>query len=148
MGRVVPGGQCAEAALREVVGSREGIILGLGAACARISCCTRLCWPWLAMERPCEASGERDSYGIIQLWILLGPKHMILMAIHVVRVCLYVKLTSYPLSHDSRGSIGWVGHSEIGPLNFACGGMTVTGLYLDCAGRNRGHTPARAVVLM
>ena len=55
------------------------------------------------------------------------------MAIHVVRVCLYVKLTSYPLSHDSRGSIGWVGHSEIGPLNFACGGMTVTGLYLDCA---------------
>ena len=78
VGRVVPGLDSVQRPLlREVVGSREGIILGLGAACARISCCTRLCWPWLAMERPCEASGERDSYGII-LWILLGPKHMIL----------------------------------------------------------------------
>ena len=36
MGRVGPGRECAEAAVRELVGSHEGITLGLGAACARV----------------------------------------------------------------------------------------------------------------
>ena len=55
---------------------------------------------------------------------------MILMATHDVRAWLYVKLTSYPLSHDPRGSIGCVGHSETGPLDFTRGGVAVTELYL------------------
>ena len=65
--------------------SHEGIPLGLGAACARVVCRARLCWPWLAMEGPCEASGERESDGIIQC-LFLGLEGMILLATHDVRV--------------------------------------------------------------
>ena len=54
---------------------------------------------------------------------------MILMATHDVRVWLYVKLTSSPLSHDPMGSVGWVWHGGIGPLNFASGGRTVTEVF-------------------
>ena len=117
MGRVGPGRECAEAAVRELVGSHEGITLGLGAACARVVCRARLCWPWLAMEGPCEASGERESDGIIQC-LFLGLEGMILLATHDVRVWLYVKLTSYPLSHDPRGAIGW-GLSHCARLSFS-----------------------------
>ena len=51
------------------------------------------------------------------------------MATRHVRVWLYVKLTPYPLTHDPGDSIGWVGHSKIGPLNFTRSGVTVTGFY-------------------
>jgi hypothetical protein len=60
----------------------------------------------------------------------LGSVRMILMATHDVRAWLYVKLTSYPLSHDPRDSVGCVGHSETGPLDFTRGGVTVTVVFL------------------
>ena len=53
MGRVGPGRECAEAAVRELVGSHEGVNWCLGALCARAPCCTRPTWPWLAMPRLC-----------------------------------------------------------------------------------------------
>ena len=56
---------------------------------------------------------------------------MILMATHDVRVWLYVKLTPSPLSHDPMGSVGWIWHGGIGPLNFASGGRTVTEVFPD-----------------
>ena len=49
---------------------------------------------------------------------------------HVVRVWLYVKLTPYPLSHGPRGSIGWVGHGEAGPLDFSRADVAVTESFL------------------
>ena len=55
---------------------------------------------------------------------------MILMVTHVVRVWLYVKLTPYPLSHGPRGSVGWVGHGEAGPLDFSRAAVAVTELFL------------------
>jgi hypothetical protein len=113
----------------EAVGSREGVHWCLGALCDGGPRCTRPTWPWLAMQRPCGASGERDSDSII-LWLFLGSKRMILMVTHVVRVWLYVKLTPYPLSHGPRGSIGRVGHGEAGPLDFTRAVVAVTGLFL------------------
>ena len=56
----------AEAAVGEFVGSREGVHWCLGALCDRYPRCTRPPWPWLAMQRPCGESGERDSDTIIQ----------------------------------------------------------------------------------
>jgi hypothetical protein len=115
----------AEAAVGEFVGSREGVHWCLGALCDRYPRCTRPPWPWLAMQRPCGESGERDSDTIIQCE---KPrlKQMILMATNVVRVCLYVRLTPYPLSHGPRGPIGWVGRGKSGPLNFTVAGSAVT----------------------
>ena len=59
--RVDGGVGCAEAAVGEVVGSHEGVTLGLGALHAHVPCYTRLSWPWLAVGRPWGASGERGS---------------------------------------------------------------------------------------
>ena len=61
--------------------------------------------------------------------VLLSPDHTYGDR-HDVRAWLYVKLTSYPLSHDPRDSIGCVGHSETGPLDFTRGGVTVTVVFL------------------
>ena len=61
---------------------------------------------------------------------LLGSMRTILMVICHARVWLCVRLTPYPLSYDPMGSIGWVWHGGIGPLNFACGGRTVTEVFL------------------
>ena len=82
---------------------------------------------------PCHGLAERQESVtaiVSSSDLLLCLKWMILMATHDVRAWLYVKLTSYPLSHDSRGTIGCVGHSETGPLDFTRGGVAVTELYL------------------
>ena len=57
--------RCAEAAVGEFVGRREGVLWGLGALCARNPCYTRPPRPWLAMQRLCGASEERGSDSII-----------------------------------------------------------------------------------
>ena len=127
--RVDGGVGCAKAAVGEVVGSHEGVPLGVGALCARVSCCARLPWPWLAARRSCKASGERASDSIIQCFFL-GLFGMILSRTNDARVWLYVKLTSFPLWHGLRGSMGWAWHSNSGPLDFTVAGVAVTVLYL------------------
>ena len=55
---------------------------------------------------------------------------MILTSTDGARVCLYVKLKPYPLSHDPLGSRGWVWHGGTGPPNFVTGSMTVTEVFV------------------
>ena len=83
-------------------------------------------WPWEGLG---ERQGRGVAIGIIQCF-LPGLKWMILMATHDARTWLYVKLTSYPLSNDPRGSIGCVGNSETGPLDFTHRGVAVTVFFL------------------
>ena len=49
---------------------------------------------------------------------------------YVYAVWPYVKLMSYPLSHDPRDSISCVGHGEIGPFDFTRADLTVTVVFL------------------
>ena len=75
-------------------------------------------WP---REGLAEASGERASDSIIQCFFL-GLFGMILSRTNDARVWLYVKLTSYTVWHDPRGSKGWAWHSNSGPLDFTAAG--------------------------
>ena len=83
-------------------------------------------WPWEGLG---ERQGRGVAIGIIQC-LLLGRNRimnrMILIATYHACVWLCVKLTSYPLSHDPRGSVGWVEHGQTGPLDFTPGRMAVT----------------------
>ena len=53
-----------------------------------------------------ERQRSETCDGII-LWLFPTSFWMILMATHVVRVCLYVNLTRCPFTHVLVGPLGW-----------------------------------------